>query len=352
MLISNLLISWYTEKKRDLPWRKTANPYFIWVSEIILQQTRVAQGIDYYKQFIARFPDIQTLALASLDEVMKIWQGLGYYNRARNLHQTARYLAEQRNGMFPESYEEIINLTGIGEYTAAAIASFAFNQPIPVIDGNVYRVISRIFGVQQKIGKAATKKTINALAKEILDPKQPGEHNQAIMEFGALQCVPKNPNCSTCPLANQCFALTHNSVRHFPVREKKSVRKKRFFYYLVIQADGHVLVNQRKNKDIWQHLYEFPLIETRRLKTPENLYQTDEWKNLFGHKQYKIENISKVHKHQLSHQFIYARFLKISIRDLNDISSGRYLKISLHDINTLPVHRLMEQYLRNNRPSI
>lgn len=220
MIITSVLIKWYHKNKRHLPWRDTQNPYLIWISEVILQQTRVIQGLDYYLRFIRKLPDIQSLATVSEDEVLKLWQGLGYYTRARNLHAAAKNIVHYFNGKFPDNYTDILKLKGIGKYTAAAVASFAFNEPVPVVDGNVCRVLSRLYAINYPADSAEGQKLIYSLAEKIIDKKNPGIFNQAIMEFGALQCVPQNPDCSKCPLNKKCLAYIYNNVSLFPVKKK------------------------------------------------------------------------------------------------------------------------------------
>ena len=265
MSFSNRLISWYLENKRDLPWRNTVNPYPIWLSEIILQQTRVAQGLPYFNAFLANFPTVFELAKASEEQVLKLWQGLGYYSRARNLHQTAKIIAFERNGEFPTSYDELLKLKGVGTYTAAAIASFAYHEVVPVVDGNVFRVLARYFDVETDIASATAKKEFTKLARELIDVKKPSLFNQAIMEFGAMQCVPKNPDCSVCIFRDSCAALQKNKVNQLPVKLKKTKVSERFLNYLVLEdEEGKSMIQQRTAKGIWHNLYEFPLLESEK----------------------------------------------------------------------------------------
>ncbi|MFK7059007.1 A/G-specific adenine glycosylase [Flavobacterium oreochromis] len=312
MNFSDTIIAWYQQHKRDLPWRKTTDPYLIWLSEIILQQTRVSQGLPYYKAFTKQYPKIQDLAEAEEQDVLKLWQGLGYYSRARNLHSTAKHLTEHNNGIFPNNYKDLQKLKGIGEYTAAAIASFSFNECVPVIDGNVYRVIARYFGLDLDISLPKTKKTFFQLASEVINPNEPAQFNQAIMEFGALQCVPQNPTCTICPLQNSCYALSTNKIGNLPVKTKKTKITNRYFHYLlVIDQNQKALYQQRTTKGIWQNLYELPLIETFKKE------KTDEIKNRILESYTNIKSILLLEheqtNHKLSHQNLDINFWIIKI---------------------------------------
>ena len=263
MNFSKTLIHWYIQYKRDLPWRNDTNPYTIWLSEIMLQQTRVAQGLPYYVRFTSAFPTVFDLANASEEAVLKLWQGLGYYSRARNLHQTSQYIAFELNGEFPKCYSELLKLKGIGEYTAAAIASFSYNEKVPVVDGNVYRVLSRYFGVETDIASTGAKKEFTALAQELIPNDKANIFNQAIMEFGALQCVPKNPNCENCVFNDSCVALQKKKVGQLPVKSKKIKVTNKYFNYLVfLDENANTIISKRTQKGIWHNLYEFPVIET------------------------------------------------------------------------------------------
>ena len=263
MDFSNSLLLWYLQNKRDLPWRNTTNPYFIWLSEIMLQQTRVAQGLPYFLSFIEAFPSIFDLANADEEQVLKLWQGLGYYSRARNMHKTAQIVAFEFDGNFPDNYNDLLKLKGIGEYTAAAIASFAFNEVVPVVDGNVFRVLSRYFDIITDIATSGAKKEYAALAKELIPKDKPALFNQAIMEFGALQCMPKKPNCNICIFNNSCVALKKKKVAELPVKSKKTKVTYRYFNYVIfLDNDENTIITKRTQKGIWQNLYEFPVIET------------------------------------------------------------------------------------------
>lgn len=316
MTFSNRLISWYLENKRDLPWRNTRNPYPIWLSEIILQQTRVAQGLPYFNAFLSNFPTVFDLANASEEQVLKLWQGLGYYSRARNLHQTAKIIAFERNGEFPNSYQELLKLKGVGTYTAAAIASFAYHEAVPVLDGNVFRVLSRYFGVETDITSATAKKEFTALAKEVMDDKNPAQFNQAIMEFGAMQCVPKNPDCSVCVFNTSCTALQKKKVDQLPIKLKKTKITERYLNYLVFEdEDGKSTIQQRSSKGIWHNLYEFPLIESDKEWTKLEIRKAIRNQNIVSVEQ--IISISSFEensiRHILSHQRLFIRFWYIPI---------------------------------------
>ncbi len=263
MDFSDRILSWYRIHRRELPWRKTRDPYRIWLSEIMLQQTRVAQGLPYYLKFTERFPKVEDLAAASEEEVLKLWQGLGYYSRARNLHATARSIASDYQGHFPDSYRGLLKLKGVGPYTAAAIASICYDLPHPVVDGNVYRVLSRYFGVELPINSTEGIRYFADLAGEVIDRDRPGQYNQALMEFGALQCVPQNPDCDSCPLSGSCQALARNLVSNLPKKAPKKKARVRIFNYLMpVDPEFHTRLVKRNGRGIWQGLFEFPLIET------------------------------------------------------------------------------------------
>ncbi|MCC8155576.1 MAG: A/G-specific adenine glycosylase [Tannerellaceae bacterium] len=343
--ISDQLVNWYQINKRDLPWRNVTDAYKIWISEIILQQTRVVQGMDYYYRFIERFPDVRSLASAPEDEVLKYWQGLGYYSRARNLHATAKIIVEKYSGQFPQKYKDVLSLKGIGEYTAAAIVSFVWNQPYPAVDGNVFRVLSRLFGVEIPIDTGKGKKEFTELAGEIMNPENAALHNQAIMEFGALQCIPQNPDCAVCPLNTICVAYREKKISQLPVKQNKTKTRDRFFHYFHVMENGITWLNRRTEKDIWQGLYELPLIETPKSMDFVQLQQTKEFRSLFGNlKTLKITPVLTTIKHVLSHQIIYAVFYRVE-------SAGglampqNFLKINSGEIGNFAVSRLVEIYL-------
>lgn len=343
--ISRIVIGWYKENKRDLPWRHSADPYSVWISEIILQQTRVIQGTDYFLRFRQRFPDVLSLAAASEDEVLKYWQGLGYYSRARNLHATAREIVNRYGGRFPSDYKEVRALKGIGDYTAAAIVSFAWNQPYPVVDGNVFRFLSRLFSLATPIDSGKGKKQFTELAGLLMDPAAPGLHNQAVMEFGALQCVPQNPDCTVCPLQNKCRAYAEGKVNTYPVKQHKTKTRDRYFHYLYIIRNGYTWLRRREGKDIWTGLYEFPLIETDRPMDFADLQQTDAFRKLLGEAgplQISME-LTGI-KHVLSHQILHASFYKVEI-GCGTSALQSYLCLPIEEIDNYAVPRLIHIYL-------
>lgn len=303
------LIEWYRCHQRELPWRTTKDPYKIWLSEIILQQTRVVQGLPYYQRFIESYPTVYELAAASETAVLRLWQGLGYYSRARNLHACARSIVEKYNGKFPDNYKELLSLPGIGPYTAAAIASIVFKEPVPVLDGNVYRVLSRIFGIEVPINSPAGKHIFNMLAQDLLPPDRPDVYNQAIMDFGALQCTPVKPLCSTCIFQLECQALRTNKQEELPVKQPRIKIKPRFFHYLVIQAEDSLLMKMRQKGDIWTGLYDFYLIEDKQSTEFEQL--EDVLVDLIKKHQLSITKSPKLYKHILTHRIIYATFFKV-----------------------------------------
>jgi A/G-specific adenine glycosylase len=327
-----LLISdWYRLNARELPWRNTKNAYFIWLSEVILQQTRVDQGMNYYLKFIENYPVLNQLADADEASVLKLWQGLGYYSRARNLHKTAQQVRDEYGGEFPKTYAEIIQLKGIGPYTAAAISSFAFDLPHAVVDGNVYRVLSRYFGIDEPIDSTQGKKTFQNLADSLIPESDPALFNQAIMEFGAIQCTPNNPDCNSCVLNQSCVsAFNTDLIKKLPVKKGKTKVRKRYFHYLHIEKEGEIALDQRTNKDVWEKLYEFPMIESESANIPlafkdsaDLCYQT---------------------KHILSHQHIYAYFYKTELSEIEGLDFTFVEKSQLEDY---PIHRLMEKYLES-----
>ncbi len=345
MNTSQILLAWYDKNKRDLPWRKTANPYFIWLSEVILQQTRVEQGTSYYLKFIGKYPTVAKLAAANESEILKLWQGLGYYSRARNLHAAAKEIVLNHKGTFPASYADIRALKGIGDYTAAAISSFAFRQKHAVVDGNVFRFLSRYFGISTPINSTQAKKEFHDVAYELLADNAPNQFNQAIMEFGALQCKP-SPDCSSCPLNSSCLAFENNSVRNFPVKIKKQKSRNRYFYYLVLRKNNAIYLNQRTGKDIWQNLYEFPLIETKKRIKNSDISNEPEWRRLFNSDEVIIGQISKERKHILSHQILHAKFVEINIKEKNFSVPSHWEKVSQSKISKYAVPRLIDKYLQ------
>ncbi len=338
---------WFSLFKRDLPWRNTRDPYFIWLSEIILQQTRVDQGLAYYLKFTEEFPTISDLANATEDQVLKLWQGLGYYSRARNLHFTAKFITVQYYGKFPDKYHKILLLKGIGEYTAAAIASISFNQEYPAVDGNVFRVLSRFFGIADPIDTAAGKKIFRELATELIKGTDPGMHNQALMEFGALQCVPKNPDCLQCPLHEQCYAFLTNKTAELPVKLKKTLQRDRYFNYFVISFGDYIWLKRRTGNDIWKNLFEFPMIETTSATTIETLFTMPEVNQLISTNQSVIEKTEEWKIHLLTHQRINYRILTIRLLQENKMPE-EMLRVNKEDIFNFAVPKLLETYLKVN----
>jgi A/G-specific adenine glycosylase len=315
MNFSNVLIKWYLQNKRDLPWRNTTNPYPIWLSEIMLQQTRVAQGMPYFLSFTTAFPTVFDLATANEEEVLKLWQGLGYYSRARNLHKTAQYIASDLAGIFPDNYSDLLKLKGVGEYTAAAIASFSYNEAVPVVDGNVFRVLSRYFDIETDIAQASAKKEFAALAFELMPKDNPATFNQAIMEFGALQCVPKSPNCGICVFNESCAALQKKKVDQLPVKSKKVKVRNRYFNYLVVADENdNTIIQKRTDKGIWHNLYEFPLIETDKEEDFDFITERIQSDYFQDNSILSIlEDNDKSIIHKLSHQHLHIKFWKVNL---------------------------------------
>ena len=343
MSFSKILRDWYSENKRILPWRKTKNPYFVWLSEIILQQTQVKQGLPYYEKFVNRFPSIDQLANASEEEVLKLWQGLGYYSRARNLHSTAKIIIDKHSGKFPKSYKELLGLRGIGDYTASAISSICFNQPHAVVDGNVYRVLGRHYGIDLPINSSGGIKHFKNIAQEVLDIKSPGDHNQAIMEFGAVHCTPKNPNCQNCPFQQTCVAWATNKVSELPVKLKKTKVRHRYFNYLFINNGTEVAWEQRKGDGIWKNLYQLPLIETDEPVASDSS-ALHEHLNELVKQPYKIELFNeKDVVHKLSHQHLHTKFWIVTAQKILTETAN------IRDITNYPVPVLISNFLEEYR---
>ncbi|MDU8884932.1 A/G-specific adenine glycosylase [Yeosuana sp. MJ-SS3] len=343
MVFSKTLTHWYSNNKRDFPWRKTKNPYYIWLSEIILQQTQVKQGLPYYEVFIRTYPTVFDLANASESEILKLWQGLGYYSRARNLHTTAKYIVNKFNGEFPSTYDDLLKLKGVGDYTASAIASICFNENTAVVDGNVYRVLARYFGIETPINSTKGTKEFKKLAQELIDKKNPAEFNQAIMEFGATQCKPKNPDCAACPFNNSCIALQKNMIDKLPVKQKTIKLRKRYFNFLVfISENGNTVLEKRKTKGIWQNLYQFPLIESNKslnykeLKDIVNAHHVLNG-NCFNLFLYNEDDII----HKLSHQHLYTKFWIVEVKTLHENS------ININDVKDFAVPVLIDNFLKS-----
>lgn len=341
--IASRLIAWYSEHGRQLPWRQTRDAYHIWLSEVILQQTRVEQGLDYYLRFTECFPRIEQLAAASEDEVLKLWQGLGYYSRARNLHAAARQVISDFDGHFPTTYEAIRLLRGVGDYTAAAIASLAYDLPHAVVDGNVYRVLSRLFDLDTPIDSTEGKRIFASLAQELLDKQHPATYNQAIMDFGAICCTPQNPHCDSCPLRDYCQALAAGTVAERPVKQGRTKIRDRYFHYLHLQADGQTLLHRREAGDIWQGLYEFPLIETTEATDFTTLIQSEIARNWLGAGPFTLREMRPMARHQLSHQRLHTTFYRIELEELPSIEST--IAIREEELDDYAVARLTEKYL-------
>ncbi|MES2679226.1 MAG: A/G-specific adenine glycosylase [Bacteroidota bacterium] len=338
---SQKLIKWYNLNKRDLPWRHETDPYKIWLSEIILQQTQVAQGLSYYNNFTRKYPNVKSLAKAAEDDVLKLWQGLGYYSRARNLHATAKIISNEFNGAFPHSYPDILALKGVGDYTAAAITSFAFNQPYAVVDGNVYRVLSRIFGIETPIDSSSAKKEFQALASGLLNKKMPALHNQAIMEFGSQYCRPVNPDCENCVFKDKCYAIQNGKVGSLPLKSKKIKIKNRFFNYLVIaDKNNKIRINRREGNDIWQGLYEFCLLETPKEFPQNELFALPGFKSLCG-SGFTLLHVSGSYKHVLTHQHLFARFYVIRV---NKVFGAKVPAADLKTLEKIAFSRLTEKF--------
>lgn len=343
MNFSEKIITWYLKNKRDLPWRNTKDPYKIWLSEVILQQTRVDQGMSYYLKFAEEFPTISSLANAKEEKILKLWQGLGYYSRARNMHVTAIIIKDQFNGKFPKKHEDILALKGIGEYTAAAIGSFAYNQPYPVVDGNVFRVLSRVFGIKTPIDTSAAKKEFYELAGHLMDKKNPALFNQSIMEFGAMHCKPVSPNCSDCVLQTMCVAFEKKQVAILPIKNKKLKQRNRYFNYLILTHKNTLIVNKRIQNDIWRNLYDFPNIETSVELTDLTADKT--WQKLIKKRKYTLISKSETYKHILSHQKIMATFWKIELeKPLGKVSNNNFIETTKNNFQKLAIPRLIENY--------
>ena len=333
---SLVLIKWYNLNKRNLPWRNTVDPYKIWISEIILQQTRVEQGLPYYNKFILNFPNIIKLSQAKEDKVLKLWQGLGYYSRARNLHFTSKYITEKLNGEFPKNYDGLIKLKGVGKYTASAISSFAYNEKKAVLDGNVFRVLSRYFGVFDPIDSTLGLKLFEEISFKNLPIKNIDTYNQSIMEFGALQCKPASPNCELCPLNFNCWAFLNNKISSLPVKNKKIIKKERFFNFIVLANEKFVFIEKRIKNDIWKNLYQFPLFEDSDLnfKPAKDLV-----KNGVLLKKTKI-------KHILTHQRLNVVFWHYNVNKLE--KNKKYKTIEIKKIDQYPVPKIVENYIAEN----
>lgn len=342
------LLDWnLTQNNRSMPWKGEPDPYRIWLSEIILQQTRVEQGWAYYERFIHQFPTVHHLAAASLEQVYKLWEGLGYYTRCKNLYETARKIVADHKGSFPSSYDQILQLKGIGPYTAAAIASFAFKLPYAVVDGNVQRILSRYFGINTPIDTGEGKKLYTELAQALLDTDDPGAYNQAIMDFGATVCKPQRPLCNECVQKHDCQAFAHGWVDELPVKEKILVKRTRWFNYFVIELDNQVYINQRNGKDIWTNLFEFILHESdKSLAGTESLQQ--QLKDWVGHSGFLIRDISPPYKQQLTHQTIHGQFITVQLAKPPSKPSSSIL-VSKDLLTTYAFPKMLNAFMNNDQ---
>ncbi len=355
MEFPDTLLSWYDEHRRELPWRNSRDPYVIWVSEIIMQQTRIDQGMAYYHRFLDAFPGICSLAKAPEEEVLRVWQGLGYYSRARNMHHTAQTITEKHGGVFPDNSKALQKLKGVGAYTAAAIASIIYNEAVPALDGNGYRLLARLFALNHNIDTAEGKKTFSELAAMLIPQNRPGDFNQAMMDFGSLVCRPANPLCCECIFNGECMALKHQQVKKYPVRNEKRPVRHRFFNYFLIEYDDPkeipvFFARQRKENDIWKHLYELPLLETDKNIPVNDVFSHTWWTTLFpGNKGYAVSGLIAEKKHQLSHQLIHARLFSVSVtspltrKKLENV----FMAVDAESFETMPKPRLLERLLNN-----
>lgn len=340
------LLKWFAQFGRELPWRGDTNPYHIWVSEVILQQTRVAQGITYYYRFLEHFPTIEALAAAPLDELMKVWQGLGYYTRARNLQAGAQQVMEQYGGRLPSTYAELLKIKGLGPYSAAAVASFAFGEAVPAIDGNVYRILSRVFGIFTPIDSTMGRKEFFALASELIDRQRPALFNQAMIDFGAMVCTFRHPLCVDCPMAERCYAYRNNMVQQMPTKGHKVRVRERFFYYLMLRRGDSTFVRRREGRDIWHSLYEFPLIEMPKQVSISELKAISQWTNLLGdNAQVDVLSVSEPIKHQLTHITLYATFIIAELRSIPYSLRHDYRCVSIDSLSDFSVPRVIDAYM-------
>jgi A/G-specific adenine glycosylase len=341
------ILSWYKRFGRQLPWRESNDPYSIWLSEIILQQTRIDQGMSYYQRFLESFPSVDLLAKADEDKILQLWQGLGYYSRARNLHRAAKAIVNEHKGIFPNDFEQLLKLPGVGPYTAAAIASIAFNLPHAVVDGNVYRVLSRYFGIDTPIDSSAGIKEFQKLADEILPKYQAGAYNQGLMDFGSMVCKPSQPECSTCPIAESCIAVKSDRVSLLPVKKGKIKIRERFLIYLIlVDENGNTLVEKRNTKDIWEGLFQFPLIETDSFQSLEHYFDMAAIQEFVNTENSKVIKVSAIIKHVLSHQRLFVRFVHLSTLKLPSIEN--FQTIGFEDIHALAMPRAITRYLEQS----
>lgn len=338
------LLDWFEKNPRPLPWKDTKDPYLIWLSEIILQQTRVEQGLPYFEKFRQRFPTVSDLAKAPEDEVMKLWEGLGYYSRARNLHAAAKFITDDLKGHFPADFDGIRKLKGVGDYTAAAVASFAFDLPHAVVDGNVYRVLSRFLAIEIPIDETAGKKIFANAARRLLDESHPAVYNQAIMNFGAMHCLPANPKCTSCPLQELCVAFRQKTTDKLPVKAKKLEKKDRFFHYLVVNCGEAVLIRRRNRRDIWQHLYEFPMVEAPKSAT---LLEDLALPPFLQNHPFQLKKISKTYRQLLTHQTVFATFFEIDLPSNPVLQNEEFILVKRENLPTFAFPKIIDLYLKD-----
>ena len=349
---SSSLLTWNnTANTRKMPWKGEKDPYKIWISEIILQQTRVQQGINYYDRFVREFPDIKSLASAPQKKVYKLWEGLGYYSRCKNLIETAKFIHQNLGGKFPEEYENILSLKGIGNYTASAIASFAFNKPYAVLDGNVFRVLSRFFGIEIPVNTTEGKKIYGQLSQLLLDKKKPAEYNQAIMDFGAVICKPLLPLCTECPLSKKCVAFLNNKTTLLPINNKTIKQKKRFFNYLIIEYNGKFYISKRMQKDIWENLYEFILIESKSWINETDILKESAFLDIIQDNVFTLKSESKKITQKLTHQLITGHFFHIEVKKPLKKSEKYYL-VAKKEMKLLPFPKLIASYFADKNVSL
>ncbi len=342
------LMGWFAASHRPMPWKGERDPYLVWLAEVILQQTRVEQGWPYFERFKARYPNVHALAAAPQDEVMKLWEGLGYYSRARNLQQTAQYIARELGGKFPDTYDGLRQLKGVGPYTAAAIASFAYGLPCAVVDGNVFRVLARFWGVETPIDSTAGKKQFAQLAQALIQGQEPAQHNQAMMDFGATHCTPKTPACSSCPLSQACQAYQQGKTSQLPVKGKKMGKRARYFHYLVLRQAGKVWLSKRSEKDIWEQLYEFPLLElSHPANGPGEIRSSALWAQLLGQQDVQISRVSPPFSQVLTHQKIYATFWEVELPPGASVESEQIKPEKQENLHNFAFPKIIDWYLKD-----
>ena len=344
MKFSSHILLWYRKEHRNLPWRAAKEPYKVWLSEIILQQTRISQGLDYYNKFSFTFPTIKDLALANEQQVLKLWQGLGYYSRARNLHATAKYIHFNLRGEFPSNYKDLLNLKGVGPYTASAISSICFNEKKAAVDGNVYRVLARVFNIKTAINSTLGKKEFQALADSLISEKEPGDYNQALMDLGATVCTPKKADCDNCPLNTLCIARSKNTINQLPVKEKKIKIRDRYLNYFCIEHKNKFLMNKREGKDIWQSLYDFPLEELNTASESPSILNYKPIQELLGDMPFTVEKYRE-YKHKLSHQNLHITIHHLSTK--HNLQTHKYTTVSQMEAVNLPVPKPIEKFLKD-----